>query len=106
MPISTRSHADEISSETLSRIEKPSKDDDLPLSGLRIGIPKEYFPKELHPRILPTFRKVCQELKSKGATLVSVSLPSTKAALSAYYVIASAEASSNLARYDGIRFGE
>jgi len=105
MPLSTRSKASEISSLALSEIGK-GLDSDLPLSSLRVGIPSEYFPRELHPRILPAFKKVLRELKSKGATLVSVSLPSTKAALSAYYVIASAEASSNLARYDGIRFGE
>ncbi|KAH7922211.1 amidase signature enzyme [Leucogyrophana mollusca] len=75
------------------------------LSGLRIGIPQEYFPAELDSTILDSLRRVIKRLHSLGASVVPVSLPSTPYALSAYYVIASAEASSNLARYDGIQFG-
>lgn len=55
---------------------------------------------------MPSFRRTLEKLQAKGATLTSVSLPSTPLALSAYYVLASAEASSNLARFDGTRFGE
>lgn len=55
--------------------------------------------------MLPPFRRVLEELKAMGATLSSVSIPSTPLSLGAYYVIASAEASSNLARFDGVRFG-
>ncbi|KAJ3485869.1 hypothetical protein NLI96_g4644 [Meripilus lineatus] len=76
-----------------------------PLSGLKIGVPQEYFPAELNDKILTPLRTVLDGLKSRGATIVSVNLPSTPYALSAYYVIASAEASSNLARYDGIQYG-
>ncbi|KAJ1306717.1 hypothetical protein OPQ81_007707 [Rhizoctonia solani] len=75
------------------------------LDGLRIGIPQEYFPKELDPSSLVPFRQLLASLRSRGAQLVSVSLPNTSYALGAYYVLASAEASSNLARYDGVRFG-
>ncbi|CAE6401362.1 unnamed protein product [Rhizoctonia solani] len=65
----------------------------------------EYFPQELERSSLVPFRKLLESLRSRGARLVSVSLPNTSYALSAYYVLASAEASSNLARYDGVRFG-
>ncbi|KAG9018908.1 Trimeric GatFAB AmidoTransferase(AdT) complex subunit, partial [Tulasnella sp. 427] len=73
--------------------------------GIKIGIPQEYFPTEMDASLRSQFRKTLETLKERGAELVPVSLPSTKYALSAYYVLASAEASSNLARYDGVRFG-
>ncbi|KAI0322779.1 amidase signature domain-containing protein [Amylostereum chailletii] len=75
------------------------------LRGLRIGVPQEYFPEELSGAIIERMRKVLRGLKERGATLLPVSLPNTAYALSAYYVIASAEASSNLARYDGVQYG-
>ncbi|KAI0675590.1 amidase signature enzyme [Trametes maxima] len=75
------------------------------LNGLRIGIPQEYFPSELQSSVAESVRRVLDGLQSRGATVVPVSLPSTPYALSAYYVISSAEASSNLARYDGIEYG-
>jgi len=75
------------------------------LRGLRIGVPCEYFPKELDPSVIERLRHILLRLQSLGAEIKSVSLPSTPYALSAYYVIASAEASSNLARFDGIQFG-
>ncbi|KAF9068365.1 amidase signature domain-containing protein [Rhodocollybia butyracea] len=78
------------------------------LKGLRIGVPQEYFPSELSSSsnpILSSTRHVLSLLQSLGATICSVSLPSTKYALSAYYVIASAEASSCLSRYDGVQYG-
>ncbi|QRW17025.1 amidase [Rhizoctonia solani] len=85
-----------------TKIRQLSTSDDL--SGVRIGIPQEYFPKELDSSSLIPFRDLLERLRSRGAQLVPVSLPSTSYALSAYYVLASAEASSNLARYDGVRF--
>ncbi|KAG9102844.1 Trimeric GatFAB AmidoTransferase(AdT) complex subunit, partial [Ceratobasidium sp. 392] len=75
------------------------------LSGIKIGIPQEYFPEELDQKTLNPFRALLSNLTRHGAKLVPVSLPSTSYALSAYYVLASAEASSNLSRYDGIRYG-
>ena len=66
---------------------------------------QEYFPSELSPSILEPLKRLIQSLQSRGASIVPVSLPSTCYALSAYYVIASAEATSNLARYDGIEYG-
>lgn len=70
-----------------------------------IGGKKEYFPSELDNSVLKPFRRILQVLKERGASLIPISLPSTKYALSAYYVLASAEASSNMARYDGVRYG-
>lgn len=67
--------------------------------------PQEYFLAELSTQVMPPFRRVLVQLQSMGATLSSISIPSTPLSLSAYYVIASAEASSNLARFDGVRFG-
>ncbi|KLO19288.1 amidase signature enzyme, partial [Schizopora paradoxa] len=75
------------------------------LDGVRIGIPEEYFPKELEPSSLTTFKGLVQRLRTSGAQVSRVSLPNTRYALSAYYVIASAEASSNLARYTGVHYG-
>lgn len=75
------------------------------LASLRIGIPQEYFPTELSDEVLSPMRTVIEDLKSRGATIVPVSLPSTPYALSAYYVISSAEASSNMSRYDGVQYG-
>jgi len=66
---------------------------------------QEYFPASLDSSILPPFRRIVRTLKDRGATVLPVSLPNTSHALSAYYVIASAEASSNLARYDGVQYG-
>jgi aspartyl-tRNA(Asn)/glutamyl-tRNA(Gln) amidotransferase subunit A len=76
------------------------------LTDLRIGIPHEYFPSELTEEVLTPVRAAIEGLKSQGATIVPVSLPSTPYALSAYYVISSAEASSNMARYDGVQYGK
>lgn len=76
-----------------------------PLKGLRIGVPREYFPTELHPRILPPLARAVAALEQLGAHMSQISLPTTPAALSAYYIISSAEASSNMARYDGVEYG-
>lgn len=83
----------------------PSSPSSQPLKGLRVGIPQEYFPVELRPRVLPPFRRAANAIEQLGAEVVSISLPSTSSALSAYYIISSAEASSNLARYDGVEYG-
>lgn len=71
----------------------------------RIGVPAEYNIEELQPQVRQAWERTLDVLASLGHTIVPVSLPSTKHALSAYYVLAPAEASSNLAKYDGIRFG-
>ncbi|MDW3715077.1 MULTISPECIES: Asp-tRNA(Asn)/Glu-tRNA(Gln) amidotransferase subunit GatA [Pseudomonas] len=76
-----------------------------PLAGLRIGLPKEYFGAGLDARIGAAVMAVVEELKKLGATVRDVSLPNMQHAIPAYYVIAPAEASSNLSRFDGVRFG-
>ncbi|KAF5024098.1 hypothetical protein F66182_3842 [Fusarium sp. NRRL 66182] len=75
------------------------------LSKLNIGIPLEYNIDELDPSIRAAWVTAASALEAHGATLVPISLPSTKEALCAYYVLAPAEASSNLAKYDGVRYG-
>ena len=76
------------------------------VKGLKVGVPKEYRVDGTSPEILQLWEKGAQMLKDAGAEIVDVSLPHTKYALQTYYVIAPAECSSNLARYDGVRFGE
>ncbi len=75
------------------------------VKGMRIGIPKEYRIDGAPPEIDTLWAKGAEWLKAQGATIVDVSLPHTKYALPAYYIVAPAEASSNLARYDGVRYG-
>ena len=75
------------------------------IKGLRIGLPKEYFIKGLDSEIEAAVRDSVKTLESLGAEVVEISLPHTQYAVSAYYVIAPSEASSNLARFDGIRYG-
>ena len=75
------------------------------IKGLRIGIPKEYRPDGLSAEINAVWDKGAEWLKEQGAEIVEISLPHTKYALPAYYIVAPAEASSNLARYDGVRYG-
>lgn len=72
---------------------------------LRIGIPREYNTEELQPIVRRTWHNILCQLQGMGHSIHIVSLPATKMALSAYYVLAPAEASSNLAKYDGVRYG-
>jgi aspartyl-tRNA(Asn)/glutamyl-tRNA(Gln) amidotransferase subunit A len=76
-----------------------------PVEGLRIGVPKEYFGEGLDPEIRGAIDGVLAGLKMVGCVVKPVSLPHTKYAIPTYYVIATAEASSNLSRFDGVRFG-
>ena len=75
------------------------------IRGLKIGIPAEYRPEGLNAEISKLWDDGIAKLKEQGAEIVNISLPHTKYALATYYIIAPAEASSNLARYDGLRFG-
>ena len=75
------------------------------IAGLRLGIPKEYFTSGLQPAIDEAIHGAIRRLENSGATVEEISLPHTDYAVAVYYVIATAEASSNLARYDGMRFG-
>ena len=76
-----------------------------PLARLRIGVPKEYFIEGIQPEVAERTRAAVETLKGLGAQVREVSLPHTEYALPVYYIIAPAEASANLARYDGIRYG-
>jgi aspartyl-tRNA(Asn)/glutamyl-tRNA(Gln) amidotransferase subunit A len=76
-----------------------------PLEGLRIGVPKEYFGEGLAPDVERAVCVALDEFKKLGAKIVEISLPNTALSIPVYYVIAPAEASSNLSRYDGVRYG-
>ncbi|HSN26979.1 MAG TPA: Asp-tRNA(Asn)/Glu-tRNA(Gln) amidotransferase subunit GatA [Kofleriaceae bacterium] len=75
------------------------------VKGLRVGIPAEYFTGAIDDEVRSAVQRAAAALQERGAELIDISLPNTELALPAYYVVAPAEASSNLARYDGIRFG-
>ncbi|MEC7808267.1 MAG: amidase family protein, partial [Gemmatimonadota bacterium] len=75
------------------------------IEGMVVGIPTEYFPEQLDPPVRALLDEACERLVAAGAEVRPVSLPHTEFAIPCYYVLATAEASSNLARYDGVRFG-
>jgi len=75
------------------------------VKGLKIGVPKEYFIEGVDPRIAELIKKALTFYERQGAHIVDVSLPHTKYAIAVYYIVQTAEVSSNLARYDGIRYG-
>ncbi|MEI6791206.1 MAG: Asp-tRNA(Asn)/Glu-tRNA(Gln) amidotransferase subunit GatA, partial [Myxococcaceae bacterium] len=75
------------------------------IKGLKIGLPKEYFIEGLNSEVRACVLNAVKALEARGAVVVDISLPNTEAALATYYVVATAEASSNLSRYDGIRYG-
>ena len=119
-PISTFDPADATSLETCNGIKNQAgrvRDDfnaalanqqaggSLPLKGLRIGVPEEYFSAEITPAVADTIEKALQQFESLGAQRVRISLPHTAMSVPVYYVIAPAESSSNLSRFDGVRYG-
>jgi aspartyl-tRNA(Asn)/glutamyl-tRNA(Gln) amidotransferase subunit A len=97
---------DEKDSTSLDR--KPedfNRDLNKSIQGLRIGVPKEFFGAGLAPDVEQAVRAALAEYEKLGATLVDISLPKTELSIPVYYVIAPAEASSNLSRFDGVRYG-
>jgi aspartyl-tRNA(Asn)/glutamyl-tRNA(Gln) amidotransferase subunit A len=76
-----------------------------PVAGLRIGVPEEYFGEGLDPEIRAAIERSLDQLRAVGCSIHKVSLPHTKYAVPTYYILATAEASSNLSRFDGVRFG-
>ncbi|HZQ42541.1 MAG TPA: Asp-tRNA(Asn)/Glu-tRNA(Gln) amidotransferase subunit GatA [Acidobacteriaceae bacterium] len=76
-----------------------------PVSGLRIGVPEEYFGEGLNAEVRAAVERALDDLRAAGCTVERVSLPHTKYAVPTYYVIATAEASANLSRFDGVRYG-
>ena len=95
---------DERDSTSVQR-EKEKYSLPIELKGLRIGLPKEYFTEGLQPGVRAAVDAAVAWFKSQGAKLVELELPHTKVGVAAYYVIAPAEASSNLSRFDGVRYG-
>ena len=75
------------------------------IKGLKIGVPKEYFVDGMDEEVEQAVRKSIDDMKSMGAEIVEISLPHTEYAVAVYYIVAPAEASSNLARFDGVKFG-
>ena len=93
----------------LALLERPADDLatglDTPLKGLRIGLPREFFGPGMADEVRTAVEAALAEYRRLGATTVDISLPNAKLAIPAYYVIAPAEASSNLSRFDGVRYG-
>ena len=97
---------DERDSTSLQReSEDYTRDLDQPLAGLRIGLPKEYFAKGMSADVEQAVENALQEYRKLGAETVEVSLPNSALSIPVYYVLAPAEASSNLSRFDGVRYG-
>src|SRR5690349_10560635 len=92
---------------TSADVPVPDYEADLakPVTGLKIGVPKEYFSEGLDPEVRAAVEAAIQKLAESGCEIVPISLPHTPYAIPTYYVIATAEASSNLARFDGVRYG-
>jgi aspartyl-tRNA(Asn)/glutamyl-tRNA(Gln) amidotransferase subunit A len=86
-------------------VENYAAESDRPAAGLRIGVPGEYFGEGLDPEVRAAIEKGIDALKAAGCTVKPVSLPHTKYAVPTYYLVATAEASANLARFDGVRYG-
>lgn len=86
-------------------VDNYTKDLSKDIRGIKIGIPKEYFTKGLDPKIRQNIETALKFYEESGAKIINVSLPHTEYAIATYYIIQPAEVSSNLARYDGIRFG-
>jgi aspartyl-tRNA(Asn)/glutamyl-tRNA(Gln) amidotransferase subunit A len=90
-------------------LERPAEDYardlNMDLAGLRIGLPREYFAEGVDPDVLARIREATRWFESQGAKTVDITLPNTALAVPVYYVIAPAEASSNLSRFDGVRYG-
>ena len=98
-------HDPRDSTSTSSPPKDYTKNLEKPIKGLRVGLPKEFFGEGIDERVEEKIREGLSRLEKKGARSVEISLPTLKYALAAYYIIAMSEASSNLARYDGLRYG-
>jgi aspartyl-tRNA(Asn)/glutamyl-tRNA(Gln) amidotransferase subunit A len=85
--------------------EDYARDLDKPLNGLRIGLPKEFFAEGMGSDVAQAVEAAIAEYKKLGATTVEIGLPNSKLSVPVYYVLAPAEASSNLSRFDGVRYG-
>ncbi|AGH94291.1 Asp-tRNA(Asn)/Glu-tRNA(Gln) amidotransferase subunit GatA [Pseudobdellovibrio exovorus] len=98
-------HDEKDSTTSTQKVPEFSKSLTTNVKGMKIGIVKEYQSGEIHPDIAKTTERAIEELKKAGAEIVEVSIPLTQFAVPMYYLIAASEASSNLARYDGVKYG-
>jgi aspartyl-tRNA(Asn)/glutamyl-tRNA(Gln) amidotransferase subunit A len=104
--LNTMAGFDERDSTSLQRDKEDyARNLEKPLHGLRIGLPKEFFAEGLSTDVAQAVETSITEYKKLGATIVDISLPNTKLSIPVYYVLAPAEASSNLSRFDGVRYG-
>ena len=104
--LNTMAGFDERDSTSLDRpVENYARNLETPLAGLKIGLPKEFFGEGCDPEVMKCVEEAIAEYRRLGAETVEISLPNMKLAVPAYYVIAPAEASSNLSRFDGVRYG-
>jgi aspartyl-tRNA(Asn)/glutamyl-tRNA(Gln) amidotransferase subunit A len=92
---------------TSADLPVPNYEEDIarPVKGVKLGVPKEYFGEGLDPEVRSQVEAAIHQLGAQGAEIIPISLPNTPYAVPTYYVIATAEASANLARYDGVRYG-
>ncbi len=92
---------------TSRNVEVPAYTEEIKrdIKGIKIGLPKEFFEFDIEGEVKTAFENFLKELEEEGAQIVEISLPHVKYAIPAYYIIAPSEASSNLARYDGVRYG-
>jgi aspartyl-tRNA(Asn)/glutamyl-tRNA(Gln) amidotransferase subunit A len=103
--LSVMSGADRLDATTLDRAPMPVPAPRQDLRGLRVGVPREYFPADLHPGVAAALQRTRQAILDLGAEVCDVSLPHTPFAVPTYYIVAPAEAAANLARFDGVRYG-
>jgi aspartyl-tRNA(Asn)/glutamyl-tRNA(Gln) amidotransferase subunit A len=97
---------DERDSTSIERDKEDyTRDLNHPLHGLKVGLPREFFGEGLDNQVHTSINNVIEVLKKQGAEIIDVTLPHTELSIPAYYVLASAEASTNLSRYDGVRYG-
>ncbi len=104
--LNTMAGFDERDSTSLQRAKEDyARDLNKPLAGLRIGLPKEFFAEGLSSDVAQAVETAIAEYKKLGASVVDISLPNSRLSIPVYYVLAPAEASSNLSRFDGVRYG-
>ncbi|HYC31696.1 MAG TPA: amidase family protein, partial [Gemmatimonadales bacterium] len=104
--LSAMSGPDPLDATTLGRPPMPVPEPLPDLRGLRVGLPRQYFPADLHPGVSAGLERTKRAVRELGGELAEVSLPHSEYAVPTYYIVAPAEAAANLARYDGVRYGQ
>jgi aspartyl-tRNA(Asn)/glutamyl-tRNA(Gln) amidotransferase subunit A len=103
--LSVMSGPDPLDATTVNRPPMPVPAPHTDLKGMRVGLPREYFPADLHPGVAAGLRRTIDAVRQLGGEVCEVSLPNSAYAVPTYYIVAPAEAAANLARYDGVRYG-